>query len=363
MPMRPLIGGGGWFPGLVFWNTANPAYVASGRVIDASGEKAGFVWRAPKTGTIDTVESRMAGVTQDPGTNGIKFSIQALDTSALPAVPNEAATYWRLIPDTDISSGSWTVPGLMTTDGTDTGTKMSVTKGQLIGSLYEFASFQAGKDITIAGLDVTPGATPYFCRKVGGVWAAERFAPVMAVKYDDGSYPYVHGFCIPAATLVNQSVSTSTTPDEIGMAFVFPSDTLIGAVNVRVDAIANFDIDITDSQNQPMIPTQNMLANVRTSATGRSTEAIFEDFIAQANEVYTLWVKPTTTTAITVSSFTVNDAAILTEQEGGASWFMRTRTDGGEITDILTQRPMFSVQVGGYPQATGGQDDPIEGAA
>lgn len=349
--MTQIVGGGAWYPSQVFFNSATPQYVPSGRVIDASGEKAAHIISCPKSGTLDKVEFRAAAVSQSPGSNGIKISFQTVDPAD--GDPDETVDQFRTI-TSGISSGAWVIPGLMTSDGTDSGTKRTVTKGELIAIVWEFQSFQAGADFTLGALDTIPGSTPYFDHKLGGVWGKEAFSASIALKYDDGTYPYVQGFCYPCATLTTDAINTGTTPDEIGMTFSFSSDVLIGGASVRVDLDGNADVVIYDSQYNVMA-TVSLDKDIRVDTTMRYYSVQFPDFRALANEIYTLAVKPTSATSVTIPSYTVNAAGMLDQIEGGGSWFMRTRTDAGAWTDLTTQRPWFCVQVTGIDQEVGGQ--------
>ena len=179
MSVNRLLGGGSWFPNTTFFGALPPAFVGLGRQIDASGEKMGFLISVPKTGTIESVEFRCAGVSQNPGSNGIRISLQ--DVSLTTGNPDETQDQFRDIL-AGISSGAWVNPGKVTSDGTDNGTLRSVTKGQLLAVVWEFVSFQSGSDFTISLLDAAPSNPPYFCHKTGGSWSKESYPPVIGLR-------------------------------------------------------------------------------------------------------------------------------------------------------------------------------------
>lgn len=350
MAMAQLLGGA-WLPGITFFNTVIPQFILNGRVIDASGEK--LAWRviAPKSGTIDTVEFCCAGVAQAPGSNGIKISLQDIDPAD--GDPDEVIDQFRNI-TSGFGSGVWMVPGLMTSDGTDGGQKRTVTRGEVLGIVWEFVSFQSGADFTIRGLDASPGSNPYFCHKLGGSWTKEKFPPTIAIKYDDGTYPYINGFGYPTASLGTTSIGTTTDPDEIAMSFSFPADVLVGGAAVRMDLDANVDVVIYDSQYN-VIRSVSLDKDVRAVATMEQHTLLFPDFRAAANETYYLAVKPTTTTTVEVAWYTVNSAGMLDSMEGGGAWHYWQRVDGGGWVPTTTKRPWFNVLITGIDQESGGQ--------
>ncbi len=351
MAIERIFGGGSWVPGLPQFSSATPQYVVGGRVIDASGEKMAFIISAPRSGTIDTLEFRCAAVTQDPGSNGIKLSFQGIDATT--GNPNESITHFRVI-TTGFSSGAWVIPGLITSDGTDTGTKKTVVRGELFAFVYEFESWQGGSDFTLGALDTDTGHVPYFCHKTGGSWVKEVFSPTLGLKYEDGGYPYVSGFGFPCASLATATINNGTTPDEIGMTFAFPSDVLIGQVALRVDLDGDADVILYDSEGVAQ-RTVSLDKDVRSSTGMSYLVPQFADFRCLANQEYTVAIKPTTSTSIIVAYYTVNSASMLTEMEGGASWHWRERTDGGEWTDTLDRKPWFHVLITGLDHEVGGQ--------
>lgn len=130
-------------PTRVLSNTQTPF---SDLLIDAAGEKVAIVFRAPKTGTLDRAEFKLDAVTQAP-VSGLRVSFQ--DVGAADGNPDGTQDQFRTVPQGSISAGAWVVPGLMTSDGTDGGTKRSVTKGDLIAFVVEFDSFAAGDSLEV----------------------------------------------------------------------------------------------------------------------------------------------------------------------------------------------------------------------
>src|SRR5262245_35066085 len=181
-----------FLPDPIRTNSNGLAFVTTNGLIDAAAEKDAFIFEAPKAGTLDMFEFSLGAVTQAP-TNGLKCSFQ--DVSGSTGDPDGVIDQFRTVTG-GLSAGAWVAPGLITSDGTDTGTKRAVAKGDLLACVIEFASFSAGDSLSLNTITASRDSInqrpypDYFT----AAWAKFASAiPVMALKYSDGTYAHVPG--------------------------------------------------------------------------------------------------------------------------------------------------------------------------
>ncbi|MGQ9573565.1 MAG: hypothetical protein ACUVV3_10375, partial [Dehalococcoidia bacterium] len=103
-----------WIPRLMGLTSAY--YDSTTLTVDASGEKAAFVFRVPATGTLKKVAFRTGGVTHN---QTIRVSFQ--DVNSLTGYPDGVVDQWRDISIGDTDDNQHKETGLITSDGTDGG--------------------------------------------------------------------------------------------------------------------------------------------------------------------------------------------------------------------------------------------------
>jgi len=125
-------------------NSMTPGF-SSTLVIDATGEQAaqlGQVWFPARTGskTINKVHFRFGAVTKAGG-SGLQVSLQDVSlTAGPPAQPDGVVDQYRAIANGEatFAANTWYTSGLLTSDGTDTGTKRTVNFGDLVACVLEY---------------------------------------------------------------------------------------------------------------------------------------------------------------------------------------------------------------------------------
>jgi hypothetical protein len=322
-------------------------------VIDASGEKVGFVFQAPKSGVLHGFEFRLAG-SPPVAANGLRLSFRNMDPASLGADLSTTLAYRTT---GAISAVGWIRTDIMTDDGTDTGTPLTVTRGQKVACLIEFENFTAGDTCTMRNLSCHTVGSLHTIAHIGGTWTgSSASSPIAALKYQDGTYPSLGGNIYPISSGTSSySLSSSTTPDELAMRFSFPTDVLIGAAWVRVDLDADMDLILYDGADN-VIESISILSIHRGANLGVIMEYVFtQPRRISANETYRLSLKPTTTTNSTVYCYTADQPEMLELLEGGALWALSSRTDGGDWADSSTVRPWMGVRIVGIDHEIGGQ--------
>lgn len=307
------------------------------QLIDATAEKVAMVFQVPKTGTLDKAEFLLGAVTQAPA-SGLKVSFQ--DVSLVNGDPDGTVDQYRTV-TTGLTANAWVAPGLMTADGTDTGAKRSVTQGDYLAVVVEFAAWATGDSLEIAldsnTADADDHGFPY--RDVWlTAWTKSGDAPCVVLKYNDGSYEMI-GPVLPISAFATGTFATTSTPDERGNRISLPFAARCIGAWVRADVDAAADVVLYDSDGTTALATASLDSDVRSSTAQRFFVVYFSTAVTLAiNTGYRIVLKPTTTTLIGYAEVNVNAAAIMDALPGGQSIYQTQRTDAGAWADTTTKR-------------------------
>lgn len=338
MALQTIVGGA-WIPK----PPPSADLLFAGITIDASGEKAAFIFRVPKTGTLDKAEIKINAVTS---AQAIKLSFQDVDTTT--GFPDGTADQYRVIASGSVSA-AWMVPGLMTSDGTDGGSKRSVTRGDLLALVIEFDSTAGNLDV--AGTNSTTYLlnTDFYTAQFTAAWAKlTNRSPVFALKYNDGTYAFVGGdnFPISGALPLTTTYNSGSTPDERGIMFQFPFKCAVGGAWFVADVDNVADLVLYDSDGSTPLATCSLDPDVRGTTSGSPSFARFaSDITLSAGTNYRLVLKPTSGSSIGIREFTINAAAIMDSFEGGQSIHHTSRTDAGAWTQDTSRRAFMGLLV------------------
>lgn len=345
------ISAGLWYPYPYQHNLSFPT-----NTLDGSGEKHSGVIRVPKTGTLDKIEIRSGAITTFPA-NGIRISFQ--DPILTSGFPDEVQDQYR---DITVNPGAnaWVIPGLMTSDGTDTGVKRSVTKGDLLSYVVEQVNSADTWNMIISNVGASGlyiPRFPYIVNKIlpGPNWATVAGHLMCALKYSDGSYPAIP-FVHPYLALTGTTINSGTSPDEVALYFSLPSKFTVKGFLVYLDLDENTDIVLYDSDGSTVLASLTLDKDLRgaTSAGGFAVYFPTETATLLANTFYRLAIKPLTITNITYQFLTVNSNAMFEMMDGGINMYWSERTDGGAWAETNTKRPFILPIIGQIDDGAGG---------
>jgi hypothetical protein len=322
---------GYYWPYVVNCNSVAPAYTAG--TLNASGDRYAFIVQCPKAGTLDKFEWRTGTVGNNPD-NGLRMSFQAV--SATTGHPDTTPVEYRDITGS-FSATTWQVPGLMTNDGTDGGVKRVVTKGELLACVIDFVSFTASDTIQIATLrhDIqTQGLGQISDGSSGSYSKLTSAAPVMALKYNDGTYahfgpqPYW-----PISAINTYTYNSGSTPDEYAQKFSLLAPVRVAGVWLYTDAENDFDIVLYDSGSSALA-TFSVDKDWRGSTNGMVLEVRFSSSISlDAGSTYRLAVKPGASSTSVYGLQCPSSSYMTAMPWGSSSNVLSTRTDAGAWTD------------------------------
>lgn len=325
----------------------------SALLMNASGDKVAFVVQCPKDGTLDKFEFMTGSVSNNPD-NGIRCSFQDLDATT--GLADGTQDQYRDITGT-ISGDTWQVPGLMTSDGTDGGVKRTVSSGEMIACCIEFVSFVASDSININTMASTTNNIAgghYVLNGTTGTYTkASNVLPVVALKYNDGTYAKFHFPIGPWSALTNTAFNSSSSPDEYAMRLQVPIQCQAIGVWVRADIDNDVDVVLYDSGSTAQ-RTVSLDKDNQSAAVGQIRIYYFDAITISANTTYRIALKPSSTSNVTVMRCTIPSNSYLAALPSGSEWYESTRTDAGAWTDTDTNIPMMGLVINGYEATAGG---------
>lgn len=345
-------GGGAWLPEIQ--PNVSSGTVLNSFLLDASGEKVAFIFQVPKTGTLDKFELLLRTVTQAPA-NGLKFSFQDLNTTTT-GNPDGTIDQYRVV-TSGITSNAWLAPGLMTSDGTDTGTKRSVTRGDWLCCVVEFESFAASDSLNIGawGHAASGLASRYQVQHFTTSWSKSGTThPILALKYDDGTYAHIGWWVQPVLTVASTQFNSGSTPDERGMIVRFPFPAKVSGYWIWADRLVNgrsYDVVLYDSDGSTALATDSTSGYEQN---GAQVGKFSSELTLSADTDYRLVMKPTSGNNVAIYEATVQDAAHFAAWPGGQNWHATERTDAGSWSQTTTRRPYMGLLVTAVDDGAGG---------
>jgi hypothetical protein len=345
-----------WVPGN--WGIANGVYThAFSTAMNASGDRYAFVIEVPKSGTLDLFEFMTGAMTNNPD-NGIRLSFQDIDPAT--GFPDGTQDQYR-DHTSGLSATTWTAPpGVMTHDGTNGGTKRTVTKGQHLGCVIDFVSFVAGDSFGPTVLAVNAASqqilsTNYIANGSSGSYAKDTTNyPILALKYDDGTYAEFDIPIWPIQAINSRTFNNGSTPDERALRFSPAVTARCCGIWARVDVDGVADLVLYDSASS-VLASGSLDPDIRSINSHVPARVLFDGVtLTPAGAPYRAAIKPTSGTSVISMDIDVPSAAHMGALPGGTSWHGSTRTDAGAWSDTTTQRPMIGLIFDGFDDAGGG---------
>ncbi len=323
-------------------------------LLDGSTDRLGFLVRVPKTGTLQAVGFLTGTVTTG---DTLKISFQDVDTTT--GYPDGVVDQYRTVTVADTDDDTWITTGIISSDGTDTGTKRSVTRGDRLFIVIEFDAYVAG-NLNLKGIGNTT-RTNFFDESyrvndlAGTGWVKDPDTfPCFALQYDDGNY-YRVGPILPVSNLSYYTINTGTTPDEVALAFQVPFACRVDGLWAFVELDGDADLVLYDSDGSTSLASVSLDSNIRTTVTMCPLYVpLLTEVTLSINTEYYVSIKPTTATSINVKYGDVASTAIMAAMPGGANLVCAERTDAGAWTKINTRRPFLGVSISALDDGVGG---------
>ncbi len=350
-----------WYPELPL-NALLTGTIVTDLLLDASGEKVAFIFPAPATGQLDLIGFLTGTVTVG---DTMKVSFQGVDDAT--GEPDGGIDQFRTIAIANGDDVVWKTTGLITSDGTDGGTKRSVTKGELIAIVIEFNSFTATDSLNIRCWR-QPGATSNhlgqcYVSHFTTVWTKTNgILPTFALKYADGNYYYIPGTA-PYSAVTSISIDNATSPDEAGAYFSVPFACKIDRIFAWVDADGDVDVVLYDGDGSTPLKTLTLDKDIRVTNVSIGYAKPFDEVTLTPGVNYRLVFKPSSLTNIAFFVMEVAAAEILGQMSGGTGIHYTSREDAGAWAQVTTQRAPLYIGVSALSDVvTGGGRPELRGS-
>ncbi len=318
MSLVTIPGGGFPFPVPPFALSAGVGF--SGLVLDAAGEKVGMVLRVPRTGTLARVGFRTGVVTT---AQDLRVSFQDLDGSADPdGVQDQFRTVGSIVAQT------WFETGLLTSDGTDSGSQRQVQQGEILAIVIEFES-------TVGDLVISRGASdegneerfPHSTHFTAA-WVRQEQPLQISLEYADGQ-PAPIPRTMPFSTSSALSFNTGSTPDERGNRFLLPFPCRVRGLWVGADLDTGAS-DVVLYQGTTEIDSTSIPAGLQSGAiAGVHWVDLPGSHRLDAGVEYFASLRPSTGTNVGIIVVSFDARKNMDQYWGGRIVHEATRTDAG----------------------------------
>jgi hypothetical protein len=183
-------------------------------------------------------------------------------------------------------------------------------------------------------------------------WVRQSSIPIAIIEFDDGTLGMIEG-SLPISVATAQSYASNSTPDEYGMIFQLPFESTaisIWMIGRPTTNAANADLILySDPLGTPVAEATITLDanNFQLTDGVRFGEwTLPTAFTLAANTDYAVTFRPTTTTAVNLTYFTLPDANYR-KFMAGTNVSRAHRTDNaGAFTSTTTSYPLIGVRLG-----------------
>lgn len=344
-----------WIPR--HYGLTSASYDSNILTLDAAGEKAAFIVRAPATGTLKKVGFRPGSISVLQ-TLRVSFQDVSVDTGD----PDGLVAQYRQVTVSAGDSGVGKETGLITSDGTDGGTLRTVNRGDLLAVVFEHDPFNPG-DLFRLSLMSTGGADCEgngYCDHFTTAWSKKFYAPCLALIYDEAGNDTCHPLvnAVPVMGYTAYTWNSASANPKRGLKFKLPFRFRLHGVQARLrfpSANAACDIKLYDSDGQTVLRSCTLPGNVGDPAYQRYYWAPFPTPAElQADTFYYVLVEPTTT---------VNMMLFFWEVPSGREYYWRQMDGGldfhyaegssGAPAATPTRRPQICLEIEAVDDGTG----------
>ena len=313
-----------------------------GFALDASGEKFGMIFRAPKTGDISGLGFRTRAVTT---AQTLKISLQGVNAAGDPdgTIKGGGNAY-----------GTQASPAANTFYEVTLAGDAAVTIGDYLAIVLEFDSTVGDLEIAGGDMDSSSGSVwqfPYIDHYTASWAKTMEYRPLGVVRYLDGSYPFTGIF--PIKDTNELGYGSANTPDELGNRFKLPFKARISGLWLYNYLRYQFDLVVYNSDNTVLGTIRYDDNKKAGTGAGRAVYLFDDDIDIEKNEVHRVTLKPSSTNQIFSQWWEVPTTDMLEAIYGTKEIYRTERTDAGSWTDTNTRVMIWDLMIT-QMQANGG---------
>lgn len=328
--------------------------------LSASGHKDAFIFRAPKTGTLDSFEHCITFTTISAN-SVLRFSFQ--DVDAATGLPDGTQDQYKDVTGLSAGAGQWIAPGTMTSDGTANGTKRTVTKGDWLAAVIQYQTFTASDSVAVLRRQLAATDTV-----TQGVWTASHNGTswsknthsvgLVALKYTDGYEAIKPAFLATAQKARTELTNTVNTASGniIGNRFTVPFDCRVagmwwirdalGSTSAGAARLYDANDNIIASSTLPVV---KMTATEDTGTVGYTSMVLYDSEVDLGkNALYRLTINTTDATGWGLTACTYHSSDhLVAGMTGDANWYSTQWTGSGDWTDTNTRTVAMGLIISG----------------
>lgn len=337
------------------WAVASAtARAFSTATIDANGEKVALIFHAPKAGNIDRVCFRTGTVTTgdtvdvrletvDTGTGQPTGTLWATNTNASQVIANANDNTWFEV--------------TLTAAGT-------VAEGDRVAVVVSLPAAGAVGNMAMAYSALSAGLSGAFAMNYTTSWSLPlTTAPVGAVRYSDGSYPFVHGL-VPSSSINDVTFGTGSSPDERGNKITVPFACNVTGLWCKLASnspsqTGDFDVVLYDDADNVLGSASHIGDLIAVNSIVDLT-FVGGDVTLDAGQVVRAVKKPTTASTTAFSDIVAPSGAGSALPGGTASVYTE-RTDAGSWTDVSDRWAPIGLILSALDDGAGGGGGTTQG--
>jgi hypothetical protein len=294
----------------------------------------------PKTGNLKTVQWRFEGSSGTWGSTVVRVSFQ--DLTGNPGLPDGTEDQYRDISSQPTNAAWYSSLGIMSSDGTDGGSKRSVTRGEAIAVVWRFQTFGTSPVLQFRAQQ----GGPY-----GGEWKSTYTAldtsgsysitsgnvPVIVFQYDDDSF-WIPGGCSPVNTTTSTTFNSSSNPKERGCYFVPNVPLRVIGFGVTADFDNAVDLAFYTGTTETDVYTIPHTLRASDSANAPLLYLTDADWDLSAGQAYRFHLRPGASN-IAYRDTTINAANLVSNWYGLGAWYHSQRSSSDVFSETTTQIP------------------------
>lgn len=324
-----------------------PTFSSTNIRLNSATDYVGFIFEVGKAGTINDV-----GWFTRVVTTGCTVQVRLETVSTSTGLPT----------GTLVSAGASGTTAVADTDDnvwftTTLGTPPTVTVGQLVAIVFKVSS-GTPSNLQIGGFDDSGlFRQPSIIEFDGTASNITGISPIFSLHYSDTTCPPTVGVW-PIKALNTDTYNSGSNPNTRGNRFQVPHSVRAVGAWIYMDTDSDAAINLYDSDGVTISATGSIWQSVPPLATpGLEYVAFTAPVTLAADTNYTLAVKPSSGTNLSVYSADVNAAGLLEAMPGGTRWFAATATNPtgtGSWTTTSTQFYLMGLVIDGVEAAGGG---------
>lgn len=334
---------GGLTPGR-FESHQNAFVFQAASPLTAATHKYAWILRAPKADAIDRVRIKFGAITKG-ATTALKVSVQGVD--ATNGDPDGVIAAFRVIPNGDLVADTMVATGLLTSDGTDIGTKKTTTVSERIAIVAEFETFEALDSVVINAIVSSSRQNPDYFDYVNNFQAAwvpgNTSLPILVLEYAAAPVNPAMPSIVPWSGFGTETFNSGSAPNVFGVRFQFPVKCKIGFAYIFSDIDGDATLELYTAAGVTTVATLDK--DVQAHTLSQTSPLPFTAEIEiEANTEYVLALKPRTVTNVSLIFMDVPYAAALDQYGPGKNFVMASATNPtttASFTATLTRQPML----------------------